>query len=55
MKQIQSMLYKRVPVKIGTFNIVKCANIVLMDDEDVETNKYMLRTRQAPVVVIYNN
>ena len=26
-----------------------------MDDEDVEKIKYMLRTRRAPVVVIYNH
>ena len=30
-------------------------NVGLMDDEDVEKIKYMLRTRRAPVVVIYNH
>lgn len=30
-------------------------NVGLMDDEDVEKIKYMLRTRKAPVVVIYNH
>jgi hypothetical protein len=30
-------------------------NVALMDDEDVEKIKYMLRTRRAPVVVIYNH
>ncbi len=30
-------------------------NVGLMDDEDVEKIKYLLRTRQAPVVVIYNH
>jgi len=30
-------------------------NVGLMDDDDVEKIKYMLRTRQAPVVVIYNH
>ena len=30
-------------------------NVALMDDEDVEKIKYMLRTRQAPIVVIYNH
>jgi len=30
-------------------------NVGLMDDEDVEKIKYMLRTRRAPIVVIYNH
>jgi len=30
-------------------------NVGLMDDDDVEKIKYLLRTRQAPVVVIYNH
>jgi len=30
-------------------------NVGLMDDEDVEKIKYLLRTRRAPVVVIYNH
>ena len=30
-------------------------NVALMDDEDVEKIKYMLRTRQAPIVIIYNH
>jgi hypothetical protein len=30
-------------------------NVALMDDEDIEKIKYMLRTRRAPVVVIYNH
>ena len=30
-------------------------NVGLMDDEDIEKIKYMLRTRRAPVVVIYNH
>ena len=30
-------------------------NVGMMDDEDVEKIKYLLRTRRAPVVVIYNH
>ena len=30
-------------------------NVGLMDDEDIEKIKYMLRTRQAPIVIIYNH
>ena len=30
-------------------------NVGLMDDEDIEKIKYLLRTRRAPVVVIYNH
>jgi hypothetical protein len=30
-------------------------NVGLMDDEDVEKIKYLLRTRQAPVIVVYNH
>jgi hypothetical protein len=30
-------------------------NVALMDDEDVDKIKYLLRTRKAPVVVIYNH
>ena len=30
-------------------------NVGLMDDEDVDKIKYLLRTRRAPVVVIYNH